>query len=173
MSLGRLLAGSLLPLAAACAPALDWREVRPDDAALVALFPCKPERNMRRVMLAGREVALQLLGCRAEGTTWGLSTADMGDAGRVSAALAELRGARARNLAGREEDAQPRQIKGMGPFDQALRFRVSGQRADGSPLAEQAMVFSHGTRVYHAAALGGAPGVEAVETFFGGLRLQP
>lgn len=173
MSLGRLLAGSLLGLAAACAPALDWREVRPDGASLVALFPCKPERNTRRVMLAGREVALQLLGCRAEGTTWGVSTADMGDSTRVSDALAELRVAQTRNLAGREEDAQPRQIKGMGPFDQALRFRVRGQRADGSPLAEQAMVFSHGTRVYHAAALGGAPGAEALETFFGGLRLQP
>lgn len=158
---------------AACAPALDWRDVRPDDAALVALFPCKPERNTRRVMLAGSEVALQLLGCRADGTTWGLSTADLGDESRVSAALADLRGARSRNLAGRESGADPRQLAGMGPFDRALRFRVAGQRADGSELTEESLVFSHGTRVFHAAALGGTPSAEALESFFGGLRLQP
>ena len=168
--LGAALLGAAL---VACAPTLDWRDVRPDGAALVALFPCKPESNTRRIMLAGSEVPVQLLGCRADGTTWGLSTADVGDASRVSAALAELRSARSRNLGGREAGAQPRQMKGMLAFDQALRFSVAGHRADGSALAEESLVFSHGTRVFHAAALGGTPSAEALESFFGGLRLQP
>lgn len=162
-----------LGLVGACSPALDWREVRPEKASLLAMFPCKPQRQVRQLQLAGGDAAVQLLGCQADGITWGLSTADLGDADRVSAALAELRSARVRNLSGLEEGMERLRLEGMAPADQALRFQVSGQRPDGTPLAEHSLVFSHGTRVYHAAVLGGAPTAEALEAFFGGLRLQP
>ncbi len=158
---------------AACAPALDWREVRSSGDALVALLPCKPERRTRQVPLAGPPVALEQLSCHADGTTWALSSADVGDAARVAPALEALRAARARNLDGRETQARPAQVAGMTPQPLALRLRVDGRRPDGSALREESLQFARGTRVFQVAALGGTPSADALETFFGSLTLRP
>jgi len=62
-----------------CAPALDWREVRPDGLdGLQALFPCKPEHHTRPVQLsatdAAREpLAMQVWSCSADGALWAVS----------------------------------------------------------------------------------------------------
>lgn len=163
----------LAVLAGACAPALDWREVRPDAAGLVILLPCKPEQRSRQLALAGRQVQMQVLGCTAEGTTWGLSTADMADPALVGPALAELRAARLRNLDGTETVVKPAQVGGMAPQAQAVRSSIAGKRPDGTPVVDQSLLFARGTRVFHAAALGGEPSAQATETFFDGLKLQP
>ena len=42
------LAAATLTLAA-CSPALDWRQVRPDDTGVEAMFPCKPLSHARTV----------------------------------------------------------------------------------------------------------------------------
>lgn len=164
---------ALLALAAGCSPALDWREARPESAGLVALFPCKPERLTREVALAEARVAMQVLACAADGSTWGVSTADMVDPRQVGPALAALRAARTQNLGGTESELRPAQVPGMTPQPAAVRFVVSGRRPDGSAIVEHAAVFARGTRVFHAAVLGGQPAAQALETFFGGLTLAP
>ena len=71
-----------LGVAAGCAPDLNWREVRPVGTTLVALLPCKPDRQTRAIPLAGAEVSMEVLGCSAGGTTWAVATADVGDPAR-------------------------------------------------------------------------------------------
>ena len=164
----RLLSSAVLGLGA-CSPALDWREVRPDDGALVALMPCKPDRRVRQVALAGSAVALQLLSCRADGTVWALTTAEVGDAARVGPALDALRQARRANLEGREVDVHPARAADPAAAASAQRFTVEGRRPDGRPVREHALQFAHGTRVVQLAALGGAPSADALETFFGSI----
>jgi len=159
-----------LGVAAGCAPDLNWREVRPEGATLVALLPCKPDRQTRAIPLAGTEVAMEVLGCSAGGTTWAVATADVGDPARVAPALAGLRAARTRNLEGREGEVRPAELAGATPG--ALRLTVEGRRPDGTPVRERALLFARGTRVFHAAALGGEPPAEALEVFFGGLKLS-
>ena len=163
-------AAAMAAVALGCTPALNWREVRPEGAQLVALLPCKPEHETRPVVLAGAPVSMQVLGCNAAGTTWGVATADVGDAARVDEALAGLRAARTRNLAGREDDARPATVAGLGPDQRALRLVIDGQRPDGTPVREHALLFAQGTRVFHVAALGGEPSAEALEAFFGGMK---
>jgi hypothetical protein len=51
----------------ACTPALNWREVRFDNARLVGWLPCKPDRAQRLVDLGGRSAQLSLMGCEADG----------------------------------------------------------------------------------------------------------
>jgi len=91
-ALGALLAGMLA--LSGCAPATNWREVNPPDAAgLKALFPCKPEHASRLIKLEGLEdtpAKLHLLNCEADGATWALSYADMGSAPRRVQGLAAL-----------------------------------------------------------------------------------
>jgi hypothetical protein len=174
MSLFRPFVGLLcgIALLAACSPALDWREVRPGGSELVALLPCKPERAMRALELAGAPVQFELLACNAEGTTWAVGSADVGDAARVPAALEALRAARIANLVGRETASAPFQPRGSAPLAGAKRFTVEGRRPDGAAVVEHSVVFAQGTRVFHAAALGASPQAPAVDSFFEGLEFR-
>lgn len=160
-------------LVGACAPGLDWREVRPAGAVLTAWLPCKPERREREVVLAGATVPLELLACSAEGTTWGIASTPWADAQRVDVALDALRAARVQALDGRETARTPLVLRGIAPRAGAARFTVEGRRPDGVPVIEHAVVFSHGGRVFHAAALGGAPSPQSLDTFFDNLVPRP
>jgi hypothetical protein len=104
MSLLRTTATWLACSLTACAPSLDWREVRPDDSGVLALFPCKPASHARALPLAGSTVRFVLYACAAGGATWGLGFAELGDPARVAAALTELREQAARNIAARGID---------------------------------------------------------------------
>lgn len=152
-----------------CTPALDWRETRAAGDGMVVLLPCKPERQVRELPLAGAPVAMELLACEADGSTWALTSADLGEAARVAPALEALRAARTRSLAGRELVAAPQPLRVAS--GEALRITVEGHRPDGSAVTEQSLLFARGTRVYQATVLGGMPTPEVLEMFFGGLRL--
>jgi hypothetical protein len=160
-------------LLAACAPALDWREVRPDDSGVTMLFPCKPDSHARRVSLGKQQVRLLLHACTAGGSTWALAFADMGDPALVGEALTELGNAAQKNL----EASQPRplglKVDGATPNPHSQRFEITGRAPDGREVTEQVAVFAKGMRVYQATALGQKLEPEAVATFFGSLRVAP
>lgn len=84
----------ILLVLTACAPALNWREIRPAEAqGLVALFPCKPETAERRLTVPGLDggpVTVHLLSCQAGGLTWALSYLDAGTPERLAQALPAL-----------------------------------------------------------------------------------
>ena len=85
----------------ACAPALNWREVRPADAeGLLATFPCKPQQAQRQIPLPGLPdlVTVHLLSCEAEGSRWALSHLSVADASQVPVALRALAAATRGNL---------------------------------------------------------------------------
>ena len=56
-----------------CSPALNWREVRFDDARWVGWLPCKPDRAQRTVNLGGSSAQLSLMGCQADGMDFTLA----------------------------------------------------------------------------------------------------
>lgn len=85
----------------ACAPALNWREVRPTQAdGLVALFPCKPDAVQRDIVLPGLPdaVTMHLLSCEADGQRWVLSHLRVADVAQVPQALRALASATRGNL---------------------------------------------------------------------------
>lgn len=163
---------ALAAVAAACAPALDWREVRPEGAGLVALFPCKPDRQVRRLPLAGTVVDMSLWACSAAGATFAVAFADVGEPGRVARALDELAASAARNIGavGLPRSVALR-VAGMTPNSLARRQIFSGHLADGRPVQETVAVFARGARVYQAMIVGVRLDDEAVEAYFGALRL--
>ena len=158
---------------AGCAPALDWREVRPPGQAIQALFPCKPSALERRVQLAGTAVSLTLQACAAGGQTWGLASADLGDPTRVGRALTELGTAAALNIGAAAPEATPLQVPGATPNPASLRAELQGSLPDGKAVQMQVAVFAHGTRVYQATVLGPQVPAEAAQTFMGALRVAP
>lgn len=157
----------------ACSPALDWREVRTEGAALTVWLPCKPQRRVREVDLAGARVSMEMLGCRADGSTWGLTGADVGEAARVGPALAALRKARTDNLGAPEASASDVELPAGALRRPAVMLRIDARDAEGAPLVERSLLFSSGTRVFHLAVIGREPTADALDSFFGQLRLAP
>jgi hypothetical protein len=158
-------------LLAACAPVLDWRELRPEGSSLAVLMPCKPDRRARNVSLAATQVRLVLYACSAGDVTWGVAFADIGDPARVGPALDELRASAAQNLGAAEASVLPLRVEGATPNPASQRVQLAGHLPDGRAAIEQIAVFAKGTRVFQAVALGRKLEAEAVATFFDSLRL--
>lgn len=165
----RLLIPATLALAA-CSPALDWREMRPEDSGAAAMFPCKPTSHARKVRLTDGEVLLTLHACTAADVTWALATADVADPTRVGPALEELRRSAIDNIGARDPKPLPLTVAGSTPNAQAGRIAFAGRRGDGQAVQEQVAVFAKGTRVYQATVIGAQLPAEGVATFFDGLR---
>ena len=155
----------------ACSPTFDWRETQPPDAAVVALFPCKPDRFSRVVGLAGAPVKMLLVSCTAGGLTFALSHAELPAADRVGPALQALRDALAANTGAPLRVLSPMRVPGMTPQPLAERVLAEGRRPDGAALRVQAGFFCFGTRVYQASVVGSVADADTIDTFFSGLRL--
>jgi len=171
LSIRRVVLGLIAASAQGCAPALDWREVRPADSAAVALFPCKPASHARQVVLAGERATMTMHACQAGGATFALGHARMADPARVGPALLELRRAAVANLDGQEARARPFLVEGMTPHDAAVRVAVHGRRPDGQAAQEDLAVFAKGTQVYQAVVLAPRIDVEVADTYLASLRL--
>jgi hypothetical protein len=156
----------------ACTPALDWREVHPEGSGALALFPCRPVGLTRSLQLGGGSVPFSIHACRAGHAVYALGFADVGDPGRVTPALRELREAAVANLGARSADALPLAVQGSTPNAQAGAWRFDGFRPDGAQVRESIALFAHGTRVYQASVLGSAVDAETVRGFFDGLRVN-
>jgi len=156
--------------AAACSPALDWRELRPEGSGAVLMLPCKPASHARRVPLAGTPVELTLYACSAAGVTWALAFADVADPARVGPALAALRDAALANVGAAASAPLPLAVPGATPNPASVRLALQGRLPDGQAVHEQVAVFARGTRVYQATCVGAQLPADGVQTFFAGLR---
>ena len=155
----------------ACSPALDWRESRPPDSDVVALFPCRPQPFARQLALAGETVQMHLISCSAGKATYAIAYAPLADPAKVTAALTQLRDAAAANIGAAPAVASPWSLPGMTPHPLAQKLLVEGRGADGKAVREQAVFFVKGLRVYQATIVGTVIDAEAAETFFNGLKL--
>ncbi len=163
---------TLAGLAAACAPALNWRETQIVDAdGAVAMFPCKADRFARRVRLADTDVEMHLMSCSVDGVTFAVTHAVLPDAARSAQALAQLRATAVSNVGGAARSLGPVKVSGMTPGTQTERVQITGRRADGRPVAEEAAFVVKGLRVFQATVLGDKLDAEAVDTFLSGLKL--
>lgn len=156
--------------AVACTPALDWRQFEPEGSGVQVSFPCRPDRAARSVVVGGAVVRMEMLVCRAADTAFAIAFFDVAEPARVGAALAELRAMAVRNVQGSEPRISESNVMGMTPNHDAVRIVVTGQLPDGATIDEQAIFFAHGLRVYQATVIGKAPGQDAVDTFFTGMR---
>lgn len=173
MSIPRVLACVLAGVfASACAPALDWREVRAEGSGIVALFPCKPDRHARTVALAGRTLRMEMLVCSAAGASYAVAFTDLPNPAAVTPVLADLRAAAIANIGARRLGDAAAQIPGMTPNPQAVRISLRGARPDGIAVDQHAAFFARGLRVYQAIVLGPDAPQEAAQTFFDALKLQ-
>jgi hypothetical protein len=171
-AVSRLVAALAACSALACTPTLDWREVRPAGSRAQLMFPCKPASHARQVTLAGASVEMSMYACSAGEATYAIAFADMVAPTHVTPALEELaHAARDHLLPTAPPSSAPIRVQGMTPNDRAARWQIVGRLPDGRTLQEQAAFFAYGTRVYQATVVGERLDAEALETFFGALRV--
>jgi hypothetical protein len=165
------LAGALASVVVACSPALDWREARTE--GVVAMFPCRPHQQERKVPLAGAVVPMRMHACSAAGANFSLAALDVADPAAVTATLAALRTHLLANVSGAASEPRPLVLAGATPNPESARVHIVGKRPDGSPVVADTVFFVKGLTLYQAAVLGSgdAPGAEAVDTFLGSLHL--
>ena len=183
-------------LLAACNPAMNWRETRFKDTALVAMLPCKPDQGARVVPLGGRNVSLHMTGCDAGGATFAVAYANLDGPGTAPAVLAQWRTATLANMgavSSREvplggtpnatSGGTPNATSGGTPSATSggtgsaastglLLVTAQGQRKDGSAVAMQGAWFAKDAQVFHAVVYAERISPEVTEAFFSGLRFQ-
>ena len=158
-------------LLAACNPTFNWRDVRPDGTRLNLLLPCKPDKAQKTVPMAGQPTELMLLGCDAGGVTFAVAVADVKDAAKVTAALAQWQSASLANM--KVDPATPgTAFKLTGLASGGVIVKATGQRANGQAVSSQAAYFSQGSQIFQAVMYADKIAVEVADTFFSGLKFE-
>lgn len=163
-------------LCTACSPALNWRETRLTNASLVALLPCEPDHATRSVPLGGVPTELTMAGCDAAGATFAIMVAEV-PAAQAGSLLAGWRTATLANIHARDIQTQAFLPRGVLAVPESVRVTASGQRADGRPVAAQAVWVARlvsgqsAAQLVHAVVYSERPMSDAAETFFGGIKL--
>ena len=177
----RLLAISLLSLLslAACSPAFNWREVRPENTRLSLLLPCKPDKAEKVVPLGGQPATLTMLGCNVGGATFAVAMADLGDVSRVAPALAQWQSVTLVNMKaeapGASQNASqllPLKIPGAASLPPASLVKALGSRKDGTAVSGQAAYFAQGSQVFQVVVFARTISPEVAETFFSSLKFE-
>jgi hypothetical protein len=169
-----LLIGCLVGVLAACSPALNWRDVQPDDTALSLLLPCKPDVAQQTVPMGGMPTVLTIRGCDAGGATFAVAVADIGSASAVMQVLSQWQDV---TLAGIKAGAGGVQrvaarVPGASGAPAPMLVKALGQRADGSAIHSRAMYFAQGTQVFQVMMLASTPSPDAEDMFFSSVKLR-
>jgi hypothetical protein len=167
-----LIAGTMF-LLAACNPVYNWREVNLPQAGLKVLLPCKPDQGQRAISLAGLTVEMQMAGCEAGAGLFVVAYVDLGETGKVEAALEQWKAAMLGNMQANDVALQSAvMIKGASTKPAPIRLNAVGRRQDGSAVAAQAIWFAKGAHLYHAVVYADKLSRDAVDAFFSGIEFQ-
>jgi hypothetical protein len=156
----------------ACSPAFDWRSVPLPGTQLVTELPCRPSRFQRDVNVAGRPLTIFMLSCQADGVTYGVASADVGDPARVDAVLHALRDSTIAAIRSANPTVGALNMNGATPFSGNSSVHLHGQRPDGEAVDEAVRLFGRGTRVFQASVIGAELPDAALKPFEDGLRFD-
>ena len=159
---------------AACSPAFNWREVRPEGTSLNLLLPCKPDKAQKVVPLGGRATSLSMLGCDAGGVTFAVAVADVGDAAQAAPVLALWQDLTLANMKAAPGSRQLMALKipGASAGLPVARLQAQGQRADGTAVSGQAAYFAQGSQLFQVVMYAPQIAPEVAETFFSSLKFE-
>ena len=136
-----------------CSPSLNWRTL--SMGRLTVLLPCKPDQAERNVVLAKQTLAMDMMGCQAEGAMFAISHVHAQDAQAVdtlladwrASALAQMRSGPAATSLAQTLGQHPLPMllvnaEGLGPNGQSLQARLAWVR-DGLDLFHFALYAPH------------------------------
>jgi len=169
-----LLTLSVLLLASACSPKLNWRDVQPGNSGLTLLLPCKPDQGEKIVPLGGRSTKMTMLGCDAGGATFAVAIADLGDAPNLPEVLTQWQALTLSNMKAAPSTTQtrPLRVPGASAEPAPVLMLAQGQRPDGSAVNGWAAYFSKGSQVVQVVMYATAIEPVAAEIFFASIKFD-
>ena len=138
----------------------------------MAMLPCKPDKGVRSVALAGQEVSMRVMGCEAGGATFAILHAQLPDPSQSDRALAQWKAASLAGMKNPDALARPFTPAGALGLPASVLVSASGLDQGGNALQTQAAYFAHGRQVFQAIILAAQIKSDAAETFFSGLRFE-
>lgn len=168
--------GAAAFLLVACSPALNWRSVPLDGAALTITLPCKPDRAVRAVDLGGMPVELAMVGCEADGAMFAVSHMALTDPAQAGATLTHWRTAVLARLGGSVVITSEQAFAPPGALalPSSARIVARGQRPEGGAVTAQAVWFARAqgpqVRLYHAVLYTDKPRPDVADAFFAGFQ---
>lgn len=179
-----VLATCCLGLLAACSekvPQLPWREVRLNEAHMLAYFPCEPEvaRTPVDFGTGDGEVMVSMMGCDAVDSTYALSHWLLEDAERADDALAFWQAAVLSKLKAvdgkNSKSGAPFVPAGAMPLSRSIQATVEGEGAAGWTMTTHGVWFARQegrkARIIHAVIYAPKPNHELAKQFFDHLVL--
>ena len=160
-----------LTVLTACNPTFNWRDVRPDGTRLALLLPCKPDKAQRTVAMASQPTEINLLSCAAGGVTFAVSMADVNDAGKTGAVLAQWQSAALTNIKAVSPISRD-MFKVPGLAMGGVMVKATGQRTNGQAVNSQAVYFAQDSRVFQAVMYADIISPDVADTFFSGLKFE-
>lgn len=158
-------------LVTACNPTFNWRDVRPTGTQLALLMPCKPEAAQKTVPLTGQPTELNLLSCDAGKVTFAVAAADVKDASKVSATLAQWQSATLANMKA-APGAPAASFRLTGLAEPGVLVKAVGRRSNGQVVNSQAAYFAQGSQVFQVVVYANELPPDVAETFFSGLKFE-
>jgi hypothetical protein len=168
------------PLAAlvGCSPEHDWREVRADDSGFMVTLPAKPARMSRPINLEGLKVDMSMIGAQARDVAYTVGAIVLPDATDAvrTAALASMRAAMVRNIAGTERASRPVQVMRVDAAGvrigsvEGVEVEATGRMRDADAVLIARFV-GLGAQAWQAVVLGARPDRELAAQFLDSLKL--
>lgn len=159
----------------ACNPTFNWREAHwAHDTVLKVMLPCKPDQGSRPMAVADQTLTLHMMGCEAGGTLFAVAVVDVSTTPHAIEVQRQWQHAMLGNMQAAVAPGSFKQeaivIRGASDQPSPLRIQAHGKWQDGRALSAQALWFSRGGRLYHAAIYADKLDIDVTQTFFEGLR---
>jgi len=152
---------------AGCSPALNWRTVPLGDATVT--LPCQPDRAQRTVQFGGQALAMEMVGCEADGAMFAVSRVRLPPELNADQVRLLWQAASLQQMKGQANAAIPAasvsaQVLGLNTIDAA------GQGGNGRPLKARLAWAARGSDLLHLAVYAPRITPEMAEPFFFGIQ---
>ncbi len=127
----------------ACQPSLNWRASQIDGTQLRFELPCKPDRTVKTVNMAGLDLALSVAGCEADDAVWAMMSTQVPAAVDREALLKGWRQATLQNMRASQATETTWTPLRLAALPGALRVKAQGTGADGRAVTAHAVWFAH------------------------------
>lgn len=126
----------------ACQPSLNWRASQLEGSALRFELPCKPDKTVRTVSMAGQALELAVAGCEAEDAVWAVMSTQAPASVDRNELIKGWRQATLQNMRATEvQEATWTPPKSA--LEGAVRVLAKGTGPNGQALIGDAVWFSH------------------------------
>ncbi len=156
----------------ACSPTHDWREIRPEGAAISALFPCKPQQFERQVRLHDALLSVRMASCEVSKHVFALSLISIPPGDTPAGLMQSLQKATFKNLEPAFLFEQKQAIKGF-PADVVFsRWHLKSHPSAPVQAEMQTLIFTDGVTVFHASLVGSITDKDVADFFFSGFSTK-